>query len=216
MSQPRPVLQTTPRNAQAYPWMDRREKHPILKFPQSISFGALTARVAALGRTHTRSIHMPFSELAHTPSNVHPMTTNFSYQVANQRIILRAGGTPQSATQSSMTDRNLVSEQITMLSDAVATATYPQNGHVQPLPTHTLKETRVRESNDNKQMSTPPALPTVKMGKPTPPMLSLPVASPTPQSAIQPPLINDDPILEEAAWQVQTGLFVLLGREEAS
>jgi hypothetical protein len=104
ISQPKPVLQTTSRNAQAYPWMDRREKHPILKSPQSISFGALAARVAAF--------------------------------------------------------------------------------------------------------------PTVGMG--APPMLSLPVTPPTPLSAIQPPLINDDPILEEIAWQAQTGLFVLLGREEAS
>jgi len=186
MSQPKPVLQTASRNAQAYPWMDRREKHPILKFPQSISFGALAARVAAFGKTQTSSIHMPFSELAHTPSNLHPMTTNFPEQM------------------------------LTMLSDAAATATYPQNGHVQPWPTHTLKETRVRESNENKQMPTPPALPRVEMGKSTPPMLSLPVTPQIPLSAIQPPLINDDPILEEIAWQAQTGLFVLLGREKAS
>jgi len=190
MSQPKPVLQTIYHNAQAYPWMDRREKHPILKFPQSISFGALAARVAAFGRTQTSSIHVPFSKLAHTPSNLCPLTTNFPEQM------------------------------LTMLSSTAATATYPQNGHAPPSPTHTLnlplKETRVRESNQNKQMPASSALATVGMGKLILPMLSLPVTPSISLSAIQPPLIDDDPILEEIAWQAQTGLFVLLGREKAS
>ena len=90
-------------------------------------------------------------------------------------------------------------------------ASYPQNGILQSLLMDSInlppQLTAARDSNRNGQMLPLAAAPTALMDIPTLSMSPLPLAS-----AVCPPLIEDDPMLEGIMRQAQMGLFALKGR----
>jgi hypothetical protein len=98
---------------------------------------------------------------------------------------------------------------LTMSSNNVVS--YPQNGILQSLLMDSInlppQLTAARDSSSNGQMLPLAAAPTALMDIPTLSMSPLPMAS-----AVCPPLIEEDPMLEGIMRQAQTGLFALKGR----
>ena len=94
MHQDKLVLQRASRNAQAYPWMRRREDYSVLTFPRSTSFAALAAGASGtlpvLGSAQISPSEMPFPESAYRPSDLQPMVTNFSEQMEIPNLSLPA------------------------------------------------------------------------------------------------------------------------------
>ncbi len=171
-------------NTQATPWANNHEVPPTPDISQYASSTPLAPGMPETLPMLGSTPPMPFPQVAYTPSDLRPITSAFPQQML---------------TMSSSNGASLA-----------------QNGDLVPLPMDTLnlppQSSRARAATKNGQKPTTPAPSAALMDSLIPSMPSpLPIV-PVPPLAIQPPSIQEDPVLEEVMRQAQTGLFALSRR----
>ncbi|HWS84856.1 MAG TPA: hypothetical protein VN207_11430 [Ktedonobacteraceae bacterium] len=213
-SQPKPALQGISRNGQAPRWISSREMQSNLETSQYASSDIFASGVSGasggaevfpmLGSTQpnaSSAIFAPGVLGASGGVEVFPMLGSTQPILSSQPAYASSDLHPmlttfpqQTVTQSS---NNAVS--------------YPQNGILQSLLMDSInlpsQLTAARDSNTNGQMLLLATAPTALMDTP-----ALSMSPPPLVSAVRPPSIGDDPMLEVMMRQAQTGLFALTGR----